>query len=700
MAGVNLEVPDFEDPVSGRIVSLPVGREPELNRLFLREGRLPRPGVEDEVLLDEAFAEAHGLRPADRITAIIGGRRRTLTVVGIALSPEFLYQMPPGTIFPDPERHGVLWMGRAALSAAYDMEGAFNEVSFTLAPGARIQDVLDGVDRLLERYGGQGAYGRKDHPSHQLITEEFRQLRGTATLLPAIFLAVAVFLLNIVVSRLITLQREQIGVLKAFGYRNRDVGIHYLKLVLLVAVVGVVIGTALGAWLGRLMGDLYLEFFRFPYLEYTLRASIVLTAAGLTTGASALGALNAIRRAVKLPPAEAMRPAPPPVYRATVIERLGLQRLFDQPTRMILRSLERQPIKAVLATIGIASSCAILILGLFWGDTIDHIVHVQYGLAQREDVTVSFVEPTSLAALHELRSLPGVQHAEPFRAIPVRLRHGHRRYDIGIEGIPRDAYLRRLIDRDLRPIPVPPEGIVLSDRLAGTLRVRPGDEITVEVREGRRPTRTVPVAALAEQYVGLGAYMDLTAANRLVGDGQAISGAFLMIDPALEADLNRVLRDRPRVASIVSQVRAVESYMETAAETLLLFTFILSLSAGVIAFGVVYNSARISLSERDRELASMRVLGFTRGEVAYILLGELAVLVLFAIPIGFVLGAVTSVWSVSALETDMFTFPVVLHRGTYALAAVVVLAAAVLSAVIVRRRLVRLDLVAVLKARE
>jgi putative ABC transport system permease protein len=699
-ASANLEIPSYPDPITALIASLPEGGQPALNRLFVREGRLVRPGREDEVVLNEPFADAHGLRPGDALTAMISGRRRSMRVVGIALSPPYLMQIQPGTLFPDPERFGILWMGRPALAAAYEMTGAFNEVAFTLAPGARIDDVTDGVDRVLARYGGVGAYGRADHPSHALITEEFRQLQGMAAVLPIIFLAVAAFLLNIVVTRLIGLQREQVAVLKAFGYRDWDVGWHYVKLVLVIAVLGALGGTLLGAWAGQALGRLYLEYYRFPYLEYTLRLPVLLTAVALTTGAAVIGVIRSVRRAVRLPPAEGMRPPPPARYRVTSLERLGLARLLDQPSRIIVRNLGRAPTKAALTIVGIASACAILISGLFFTDVIDHVVRVQYGLAQREDVTVSFVQPTSVAALHELRALPGVQHAEPFRFVPVRLRHGHRRYDTGLEGIPGNAYLRRVIDTDLAPIPIPSEGVVLTQKLAEILRARPGDELMVEVMEGRRRTRTVRVAFIAEQYIGVAAYMELDAVNRLTGEGPAISGAYLLIDPRHEDGLNRALRDRPAVASIVAQERAISAYLDTAAETMLVFTGILSLFAGVIAFGVVYNSMRISLSERDRELASMRVLGFRRGEVAYILLGEMAILVLLAIPIGFGLGAALSAWSVSALETDMFSFPVVFGRSTFGMAALVVLAAALLSALMVRRQLNRLDLIGVLKTRE
>ncbi len=699
-AGVNLEVPGFDEPVSGLLVSMPEGRQPALNQLFIREGRLVQPGQEDEVLLNETFAEAHDLRPGDRFTAILNGRRKSLLVVGVALSPEYLMQIQPGAFFPDPERFGVMWMGREALSAAYDMEGAFNDVSISFAPGADKDQVVDRLDLLLDPYGGQGAYGREDQPSHFFIMEEFAQLRTMSTLLPIIFLGVAAFLLNIVVTRLISLQREQIAVLKAFGYSNSEAGLHYLKLVILIALGGALAGTALGVWMGQALAELYLEFYRFPYLEYTVRPSVILTAISLTIGASLAGVVMAVRRAVELPPAEAMRPAPPASYRPTLIERLGLQRFLDQPTRMIIRNLERQPVKAGLTIVGISLSCAILIMGLFFNDAFDFIVEIQYGLAQREDLTVTFTEPTSTAALYEIQSMEGVQYAEAFRSVAARVRHEHRSREAGIEGIPPDPYLRRIISRELEPISIPSEGIVLTERLAEILDVQPGDVITVEMLEGRQRTRQVPVVALTQQFIGIAAYMDIRALNRLAGSGDAISGVFLTTDEMYEDDIMRQLRQRPRVASMTAQERAIDAFMETSAESMLTFTFVLSLFAGVIAFGVVYNSARISLSERDRELASLRVLGFTRGEIAYILLGELALVTLLAIPIGLGLGAALSTAIVQGLESDMYQIPVVLTRRTFALAATIVLVASIASAAIVRHRLNRLDLVGVLKTRE
>jgi putative ABC transport system permease protein len=698
VAAVRLEIEGFLDPVTGQLVALPDQGQPLLNRLYLRRGRLP--GRENEVVVSESFAKAHGFELGDRLVAVINGRRETLTLVGVALSPEYIYQISPGALFPDFERYGVLWMGEAPLKAAYDMEGAFNDVVLTLVPGASTEDVLDRLDELLTPYGGLGAYAREDQVSHRYLSEEFRQLEQLATIFPVIFLGVAAFLLNVVVSRLISTQREQIAALKAFGYSNLAVGVHYLKLVLLIVLLGLAGGLALGTWLGQGMSHLYMEFYRFPFLKYRLRPSVAIAAALVSFLAGTLGTLYAVRRAARLPPAEAMRPEPPTVYRETLVERLGLKRLLSQPTRMIARHLERRPVKSLLSVIGIALACAIMMVGSFQKDAVDFMVQVQFGLAQRDDLAVTFVEPTSKKVLYSLASLPGIEHAEPFRAVPVRLHHRHRRYRTAIQGIPPGAELQRLLDAKLKPIALPPAGIVLTDHLGEILGVRPGDVLTVEVLEGSRPVRQVPVAALVKQYIGVGAYMDLTALNRLLREGESVSGAYLAVDSRDLDEVYAALKEMPRIAGAVVRESAIRNFYETMGETLLIFTTINTLLAGTIAFGVVYNNARIALAERSRELASLRVLGFTRAEVSYILLGELAVLTLAAIPVGFVTGRALAAYIVAHLRSDLYRVPLVLAPNTYAFAATVVLVSALLSGLIVRRRLDHLDLVAVLKTRE
>lgn len=695
-----LDITGFADPAAGVFVSLPDGRNAELNRVFLREGRLPLAHRDNEVVVAEAFSQAHGFRPGDSLAAVINGRRQVLDIVGIGLSPEYIYQIRPGELFPDFQRYGVFWMNRTPLANAFDMDGAFNDVVLTLERQARAADVIDRLDHLLAPYGGRGAIGRDDQISHRYLDSELAQLRTMATLFPAIFLGVAAFLLNVVLTRLIGAQRDQIAILKAFGYSNGQVGAHYAQLVLLIMALGLALGLAGGLALGGLLADLYRTFFRFPFMEYQLRPVTVALGIIVTVTAGLAGTFTALRRAVGLPPAEAMRPEPPPAFRATLVERLGLQRLFRQPTRIILRNIERRPFKAALTVTGIALACGILMLGRSQEGAMDFLIRVQLGLAQRDDLTVTFVEPVSRRALHELASLPGVDRAEPFRATAVVLRAGTASYRTAIQGFERSSALRRVLDDELRIVPLPPAGVLLNDFLAAHLRARPGSRITVEFLEGRRETREVMVAGVVREFTGASAYMELDALNRLIGEGDAISGAWLGVRPGERQAVMRRLDEAPAVAGVTDRLGAIRSFYDSIAGIVLTQAFISTLLAASIAFGVVYNSARIALTERSRELASLRVLGFTQGEIAYILLGELALLTLAAIPPGFLVGIGLTYYIVATVEQELYRIPLVIRPDVFAFAATVILISAVLSGGAVARRLYHLDLVAVLKTRE
>ncbi len=699
-SGATLEVAGFPDPVMGQFVSLPDEGQPLLNRLYLRAGTLPGPRAADEIVISQPFADAHGLEPGDAITAILNGRRRDLTVVGIALSPEFVYQIRPGDLFPDFERYGIVWMRRQPLATAFDLEGAFNDLALTLAPGAVAEEVIDRLDLLLAPYGGVGAFPRDDQISHLYLSQEIEQLEASALIIPFIFLGVASFLLSVVVSRIVAQQRDLIAVLKAFGYSNRAVGAHYAGMILLVVGLGSVPGILAGAWAGQSLARLYSQFFFFPYLEFHLGLDVMLNGVLVAAAAALLAALGAVRRASRLPPAEAMRPEPPASYRPTLVERLGLQRLFDQPTRMILRHIERKPLKSLISVLGIALAGAMLVVSGFQRDAIDYMVGVQFNLAQRDDLQVSFVEPASRKALFELAGLPGVHHAEPYRAVPVELRAGHRSHRTAIQGYEQGAVLRRALDADLRPIAIPAEGLLLTDHLGEKLGVGAGDILTVQVLEGARPLLQVPVAGLVSEFIGLASYMDIAALNRLMREGPAISGAFLAVDPAAREGLFRELLHRPRVLGVTQRDVAISAFYESFAETLLVLAFVYTLLAGSIAFGVVYNSVRIALSEHSRELASLRVLGFSRGEVAYILLGELALLTLAAIPVSFLIGREFARVIAESVASELFRIPLIIEPATYGFTALVLLVATLLSALLIAKRLYHLDMVAVLKTRE
>jgi putative ABC transport system permease protein len=698
--GVTLDVAGLDEPATGRLVSVPEKRAPMINDLYLTRGRYIEAGQPNEIIASMAFASANNLQPGDTLGAVINGRWQRLTIVGIGLSPEYIYEAGGGTIFPDNRRFGVLWMGETALAAAFNMEGAFNDVALAFSAGAMEAEVIARLDDVLARYGGLGAYGRDEQLSHRFISDEIAQNRITSTYLPAIFLGVAAFLLHIVLSRLVALQRTEIGLLKAFGYSNLDVGTHYLKLAAITVLAGVAIGAIGGLYLGAQLTAVYQIYYRFPALPFAITPQVIAIGVIVSLAAAIAGALSAVRRAAVLPPAVAMRPEPPPSYRATALEGSGLHRLLPASGRMIVRHLLRRHWNSAMSLFGIASAAGILLVGGYMLASITHLMRTQFEAVQREDVLIVFNEPVSASARLEVSRLPGVLYAEPFRSVPVRFRNEHRSKRVEIIGIEQGSRLRRLVDAHGRTVDLPPDGLVLSRKLAEILDVATGDTLRVEVLEGARPFRHIQVSRLVDELVGLGAYMDISALNRVMREGPSISGAYLAIDDQRAADLYTALKTLPAVGGVAFRQALLKSFQEILDRSIVTATLINIIFACIIAFGVVYNGARIALSERGNELASLRVLGFTRQEVSAILLGEQAVLTLAAIPLGFSFGIFLS-WLLSlSLDTEFYRMPLLFTSSTFGLSLTVVLVAAAVSGGLVARRLNELDLIAVLKTRE
>jgi putative ABC transport system permease protein len=697
---VNLDVPGLEEPAVGELLSIPAQPRPTLNDVHVLRGRYVDPGRPDEVLVSESFAGANGLEPGHTLGAVIDGRWRRLEVVGIAISPDYIGEVAPGAVFPDDRRFGILRMSRDVLGAAAGMEGAFNEVSVRLAPGASAPAVIRELDRVLEPYGGRGAFDRATHPSHEAVHAELEQNRVTGTVIPAIFLGVAAFLLNIVLGRLVGTQRDQIAVLKAFGYGNLQVGRHYLRFALAAVVPGAAAGTAAGIWMGGALTRLYGEFFRFPDLEYRVGWGLVAMAAGISILAAALGAVGAVRRAVRLPPAEAMRPEAPARFRPGPAERLGLASWLSASGRMILRNVERRPLRALASAVGVAFSVAILVVAIFFFDAIEHMIEVQFERTQREDLAVFLAGARPPSVRHDLAALEGVTAVEVFRAVPVRLSSGHVDRSVAVTGLEPGASLRRIVNERGREQPVPAAGVVLNSRLAGILGVAPGDSVDLRVLEGARVERRVLVSGMVDEMFGMSVFMDYAALHALLGEGPAVSGAYLRVDAEHRAALNERLKRLPGVASVYSPRVLRESFEQQLSENLLISITFLLVLACVLSVGVIYNGARIALSERGRELASLRVLGFTRREVSVLLLGEQGAITALAIPLGWAIGVGFGALILASFESERYRIPLIVSGNTYFYSALVTVIAAGLAGLAVRRRLHRMDLIEVLKTRE
>jgi putative ABC transport system permease protein len=696
---VTLDIPGLEEPASGNVRSLPDYGTPELNRLFLRRGRWLRPGGRQEVLVGEPFADANQLEPGDEIAMLLHGRRQQFRIAGIVLSPEFVFESRPGGALPDNRTYGIFWMPYEELAYAFDLFGAFNLLSLTLEPGGSERAVIEELDHLLTPYGGRGGYGRADHPSHIRVSDEIQVLAILAFAFPLIFLSVGAFMTNAVLARLLALQREQIAILKAFGFANRQIVAHYLKFALVMVALGTVAGTIGGFLIGNQLVGMYQMFFRFPELTFQLDPLALPLALAVSAVAATAGVFHAVRRAAQLPPAEAMRPEPPANYRRAFVERTGIAHLFSHTFRIAVRNIERKPIQGLLTVIGLALATGILIVPNCFRDSVHAILGIQWDLNQRQDVTVGLVEPSSDRARHALRQLPGVVLIEPMRNAAARIRFGHRHRQVAIQGQVEGQH-SRIFAKGNRQIPLPQAGIVLSSKLAEVLGAKIGDELIVEFLEGRRLVRTVPLVGLAEDFAGVTAYMGMEALNRLLGEGEVITGASFSVDPAQRREFLRALKNVPHVGWVAVKESLRANFRETTAASINLIQSIYLVFASVVAFGVVYNNARISLAERSRELATLRVIGFSRREVGAVVVAELVILTLIAVPLGLLLGTGFAVGIITHASTETVRLPLILTPANYAFAISVVVVASTLSGLFVLRRLNQLNLVGALKAPE
>lgn len=701
-----LALPGAQAPVTGRFVGLDLARvqahRQDLNALTLRSGRWPEPGRHLEAVVNERFAQANGLKPGDQVQAILNGQLQTVHLSGTVISPEYVFASRGGA--PDDKSFGVWWMDHQRMAHVLDMQGAFNQALFRVqdspTPAKVTAQLIAQLDALLTPYGTRGAQRQDQQISARIVNNELSQMQVMGTVLPAIFLAVSVFILNGVIGRQVAMQRHQMAALKALGYPDRRIAWHYMGLALAISGLGLLAGLLLSQWMGRAMLGLYGEVFRLARLDYATTPWLVAASVALVLAVATAGTCRVIRAVVHLRPAVAMQAPAPARYSPSLIERIGLGQQVSTRTLMALRQVGQRPWRALFTVTGIALAVALQISGAFWLDAVDHIVDVQYRQVLRGDVVMHFQQAVPSSVQQDLQRLPGVFHAEAQRSEAVRL-HAAGRQDEGVLlSVPRDARLMRVIDERQGPVAMPPHGLVLSSLLARQLQVQQGDWIEVEFLMGGRHRARLEVAATVHTLIGKQAFMDLQALHRLAGEGAGVTEASLQIDPLAMAAFWQAVKQSPAIVSVLDKAASLAGFQATTSRNMGVFSTVLTLFAVAMAVGIVYNAARISLSESAWELASLRVLGMTRTEVSLLLLSPLAAQQILALPLGAVCGWALASWLMFLMSSDNIDFPVVIARSTYAWAALIVLAAGLVSALLVRRQIDRLDLVAVLKVRE
>lgn len=694
-----IDVPGQVEPAMGRFISWR-GDTQTINLIHLRQGRMPRAHTDPEVVVHEAFASKHHLRSGDRLKVLMAGRQKTFVITGIGLSPEFVYALSPMIALPDDKHFGIFWMRQQDLESLAGMSGAFNSVQVKLSDTGQTEEVKRQLDMILRPFGNVQAFDRSKQLSNLFVEDEIRQQRVMAMIVPAVFLAVAIFILNIILSRLIDLHRPQIATLKSLGYSDWSLTGHYFQLVTIVLLVGIIPSIFIGAWIGRWYAQLYQDFFRFPSIDFNLSVSAVVICflAGLVPGW--LGAARALVRVFGLNPAEALRPPSPPRFHKGFLERWGFFANMNNFSKIIFRSLFFRPVRLVMNIVGMSLALAILINGSFWTDVINAVMSRQFHEMRREDLTVRLMHPKSVSVVSELSRLPGVIMLEGERTVAVRLQFKNFKKDIALMGWQKEAQLSRVLDEDGNLIKPIPGALLLSRYFETEAGLRAGDRVSLKVLSGEQRQFFAVVGGFVDDMIGQQAYVLKEDLHNWLQEKPAFDTIQMKVEPRYIEKIYLALKQKPEVAGINIRSLLLRSFTETVANMIITFTFILFVFAIALAGAVIYNSARIVFSERSWELASLRILGFEMRRTFELLFFDIGLQVLLSLGPGLLLGFWLSYFVTSMIHNETFKFPLVIEWSTYAGAVFTLLMTFLASGIFLYFKVRRLDFSEALKARE
>ncbi|MBC8355801.1 MAG: FtsX-like permease family protein [Planctomycetes bacterium] len=704
MANVDLE--HFAEPVSGMVLSLPDRMNPVINGVVLRQGDYFTDHRQNEVIVNEKFADAHNLSPGQTIHLVLNNRRQELFIVGTAISSEFTYLVGPGSFVPDPIHYGVFYIKRSYAEDVFDFDGAANEVVGILAPEARerVDEILLRAERMLDPYGVFATTPLDLQQSDQFLSNEIRGLGEIATVIPTIFLAVAALVLNVLITRMARRQRAVVGTLKALGYYDQQIFWHFLTYGLCVGLLGGLLGSVFGYLCATGMTSVYAWFFEFPDLRSEFFWYTHAIGMSVSLGCALIGSLRGSRAMLKLQPAEAMRPEPPKRGGRVWLERIlgPVWQRLSSSWRMVFRSLLRHRTRTATGVFAAMMGAGLLVSGFMMTEAQAYLLSFQFYRTARSDIDVTFESEQGIEALTEISRLPGVDYAEPLLSVACDFVNGPYQRKGGITGLVNNARLTVPYDSEGRQIRVPETGVVLTKRLAMLLHVSPGDRLTmIPVKGERRPVEIV-VARIADSYMGLSAYAQIDYLSGLVGESLVMSGAQLTTvrEPVQLERLYRELRQKPNIQGVQSRRAMIKQVTETLLQNQYVFIGILVLFSGIIFFGSIVNASMVNLAERQREVGTFRALGYSEWQIGGMFLRENLLTnltgTLLGLPVGWTLTWLTAV----SYNNDLIRLPVVSAPWVWWTTIAVAVVFALAAHAVVQVTLSRMDYLEALKVKE
>lgn len=703
---ISLDVPVLkEDDVraSARLITYSRSNQENLNCLSLLTGRPLGSAGQDsgiEVLLDPQYAAANNLDPGSKVNIIAQQKKVGLTVIGTAISPEFVYTVKDSaTLMPDPKTFGVLMADGEQIEAVLGMRGQINQVLIQFTPDARQKETVEKIKDILSPYGNLASYPRKDQTSHVFLEAELDGLRSITTFLPLMFMLIAAGIQFVILRRMIRAQRMQIGLLKALGYSDRQVMLHYTYYGVTVGLAGAAAGTVCGLLLSGVISATYAQYFNLPGGVAVYNLQTIFNGFLMSLGTGIIAGLSASRKAAAINPAEAMRPEPPLSSGHSILERWpALWKHLTPGWKMSIRTVNRNRGRLFVTMFGVMFAVALLIIAFFTNDAIDYILQKYYNEEQSYDLMVHFNRLQKSGELNTFAGLDGVQKVEPVLELPVRLYWQGRTEEELLTGYPPDLTLRKISGTAEKTVALPDDGIILNERTADKLGVGVGDMVEVETLLPQGPVHrdNLKIMGLTRQLIGGGSYVSLRQANRVLRETNTVSGAMLKVLPGHSAAVEKEINSYMGVASVQSRQKELDNFNKNL-ESLAYSVSIIVLFAMMLGFAIVYSSSIISLVERRRELASLQVIGFSLKEVSGLLLNESILQTLPGIILGLPFGRLLAEAYVQSVNTDLYTLPVIIYPRTYFYAALLGLVFVYLAFKLTTRGLNRVDMVEVLK---
>lgn len=690
-----------------RLISLPDKKRNMVNDIIMRSGSYFTAGEGNQCIVSENFFKANHMVIGQTIEPIINGERVKLSVVGTAKSPEYIYEIRDATeLTPDYEKFGVVYIKKSYLQTILDFRGSVNDISILLDRDGDVKKVKAGMEKILDQYGLVNTIEKKDQTSYSMFHSDETGLKSMAAIFPMLFFIASAAIIYITMTRMIENQRTLMGVLKALGYSDWDIMLHYQTYPLLVGILGSVLGSLIGIFfVGKGLLSIFNGFYNFPTENSSAHLEIAVPASLMALFFCIFAGYNACRKELRLVPAESMRPKPPASGRKILLENL---RIFWEHInfswKIILRNLFRYKRRSAMASVGIIFSMALLLIALGFRSSMSYVMEVQYEEIQKYDLKINLTQMMNVDELRYIRNMDHVESVEPVMETGMEIRDGWKKKDIGVIALDGGAELYGVYDRSGKSAILPADGILLPARLMQTMGLRTGDRVTLRSyypgKNEDRDKKTVIVKGETSQFIGQSAVCSMDYIDYLLKEGIVANAAHIRLeDPKYEKEVINELKDILAINTILSKAEVVANTNKQL-QSMNTIIFFMLFVASILAVAVIYNITNINIFERRREIATLAVLGFTAAELKRLVFNENFFISVFGMLIGMPMGRIIAGVAIGTQATENMQMPIRMGLSKYMIAAFLIMTFTAVANFLLRNKITSINMVESLKSAE